>query len=121
SGFAKQNFETVKCDCSEISCPARLAHAARGRIVFDVSHSDCGGHLSGTQLVSAFGPPPNCADPRHQFTGVEWLRKVIVGSEFEADDPVHVLAACRQKQYRSPRAVAHAPEDLEAIHTRKHD
>jgi hypothetical protein len=38
---------------------------------------------------TVFGPPPNMrADPRHKFRRVEWLRQIVIRSEFQANDLV---------------------------------
>ena len=61
------------------------------------------------------------ADARHQFPGVERLRKVIVGAQFEPDDAVFILAARRQHQHRQARFTPDAPQDLKTIEAGQHD
>jgi hypothetical protein len=59
------------------------------------------------------------ADARGQFARVERLRQIIVGAQFQPDDPVHIFPARRQHDHRH-LLVCGAAQDLESIHARQH-
>ena len=59
-------------------------------------------------------------DPRHQLARLEGLGQVVVGSELEADDAVHHVAARGEHDDRHAARLADLPADGEAVHARQH-
>ena len=53
--------------------------------------------------------------------GVKGFGKVIVGADFEADNPIDVVAACRQHQHGNTRTRANPAQYVEAVGPGKHD
>src|SRR5580693_9367832 len=49
-----------------------------------------------------FGTAQYRFDSCRELTGIKWLRKVIVGSEFQSDDAIDILDAGGQHQYWNP-------------------
>ena len=78
--------------------------------------------LAVAQLVSFLaaaigrGAPQNALDPGDELAWIERLRQVVVGTDLETDDLVHVLVTSGQHQDRHVGALAHAAADLDAVH-----
>jgi hypothetical protein len=63
------------------------------------------------------------ADAGDEFAGVERLGQVIVGPEFQPDNPVDIFAARRQHKYRQRRRPPRSPDatqSLESVQPRQH-
>jgi hypothetical protein len=68
--------------------------------------------------------PEGGADPGREDLGAVGLYDIVVGPELEARHDVGVLAPGRRHDDGDalpPRAGLHPPQELEAIHARKHD
>jgi len=66
-------------------------------------------------------PPQDRLEPRQQLARVERLGQIIIGAEFEPDNPVGVLAARGQHQDRHVALRAQAAADFEPIDIGQHD
>ena len=117
-GLAQQNFEQIEFHRSKFNRVPRAQHISRCRIEFDVANSEhLRHHVSCSHRLRAAQDRP---DSSHQFARVEWLRKIIVGADFQSNNAVDILAARRQQQYRNLRHTANAPQHFEAIDAREH-
>jgi hypothetical protein len=76
-------------------------------------------HASAVYLV--LGAPQDGSNARRQFARIERLRKIIVGSQLQADDAIDVFAARGQHQNRNAAGGAHALQNLESIQARQHN
>jgi len=72
-------------------------------------------------LSDPAGAPQQGAEAGEEFAGRKGLRQVVVGTEFEADDAVHLLATAGEHHDGHFGLRADAAEDLKAIAARHHD
>ena len=59
--------------------------------------------------------PQHRMDPRGELARVERFRQVVVGADFESDNPVHVFAAGREQNNGHRRAAPQAAQDFESV------
>ena len=64
--------------------------------------------------------PQDGMDARRQLARIEWLREIVVGAQFEADDAVDIFAARRQHQNRLMLDLAKLPQYFKTVETRQH-
>ena len=64
--------------------------------------------------------PQQGAHARDQLPGRERLGDVIISAQFEAEHPIHLLAACGQHHHRCPAAFAEAAQKVQAGSTGQH-
>jgi len=69
----------------------------------------------------ALGAAGDGAEAGEEFAGGEGLRQVVVGADFEADDPVGLVAPGGEHENRDVGPGADAAEDFEAIDAGEHD
>src|SRR4249920_1166788 len=67
------------------------------RINFDLAHPHRA-RSQGTLKASQYS-----FYPRHQFSRTEWLRNVVIGSQFEPQYPIRFTAFGREKNYGDHR------------------
>jgi len=84
----------------------------------DRPHGKFVGHAAAAG--AAVGAPQNCANSRHQFPRVERFAQVIVGAEFEAHDPINIIAAGGEHQDRRFVGSAKCAQNIEAADARQH-
>ena len=53
--------------------------------------------------------------------GVERLGQVIIGSDFQAKNAVHIFSACGENQHRNRRRGAQPPQNIEPAHAGEHE
>ena len=61
------------------------------------------------------------ADAGDQFARAERFGHIVIGAQFQTDDPVDLVIACRQKQDRHFRRAAQVPADIQPVHFRQAD
>src|SRR5437762_9649707 len=65
--------------------------------------------------------PQDRSDSRHQLARIERLRQIIVGTNLESYNSVHIFAARGQQQDRDTRSVTKSPKNIKAVQRWKHD
>ena len=66
-------------------------------------------------------PSKNSPETRDQLTRIERLGEVIICTELEPDNPIHLFAARRGDDHGDLRTRAHSPKKLKAVETGEHD
>jgi hypothetical protein len=50
--------------------------------------------------MTAGSTTQNSADPRQQLARIARLGQIVVGTDFQTDDAIHIVASCRENQNR---------------------
>ena len=66
------------------------------------------------------GSAQDGANSGDQFARVEWFWHVIIGTNFQAENPVDVLAARGEDQHRNRRLGTQSTQDIEPSHAGQH-
>ncbi len=90
---------------------------AAARIDAEVAVGD---HLGLEIAPLGRGPAQDRLDPSDELARIERLRQVVVGTDLEPDDLVHVLVASGQHQDRDIGCLAQTPAHLDPVDVRKH-
>ncbi len=98
---------------TSIALPSRVTCRLTG-----IEHHAVDLHAAAVRL--GFGAAQNGFYAGRKLARIEWLRKVIVGPELQADNAVDVLAASGQHQHWNPALGAKSLEDLEAVQAGQH-
>ena len=88
-----EHHEQIELVAGEVADRAAEPRHARAQIDFEAAEAQ---HVVTRRLRR--GTPEQRLDAGQQFARLEGFGQVVVGSEFEADDAVHRLAARRQHQ-----------------------
>ncbi|GAA3206779.1 hypothetical protein GCM10020256_02000 [Streptomyces thermocoprophilus] len=73
----------------------------------------------GTGAGGALGAAGHRAHAGHQFAHAERFREIVVGSQFQAEHPVGLLAARAEDDDGHVGDLADAPADVDAVHVRQ--
>src|SRR5262245_44508322 len=90
-------------------------HADQGGGPIEVERTD-----ADWVLASARAPAQHRLHAGHQLARFEWLRHVVIRSEFEPYDPIVDRSACREHDDRHATALAHLAAHGESIDFRQH-
>ncbi len=111
-----QRLEQSELDIGKLQSRAVLHDPARGRIQFQILNAQDFLFGNGRAGVAA----QNRTHAGQQFARIEGLGQIVVGSELETDDAVHIFSARRQQQDVHRRLGANPFQHLEAVYARQH-
>jgi len=122
SSFAQQDVQQIKSDGGQLDRLAILANDSSGRIKLNITDPHDFGDLSldGSALFSGLGSTQDGTNAGHQFARIERLGKIVVRTDFQAYNSVHIFPAGRKQQDGNARSVPYSSQNVEAIHARQH-
>uniref|UniRef100_E6QK61 Uncharacterized protein n=1 Tax=mine drainage metagenome TaxID=410659 RepID=E6QK61_9ZZZZ len=128
SGGEHKRAEEFELDVCEVESYTAAERGASAGIEFDVSDGEMpdagvgrGSVFAGNSTGGSGAAAKDGADAGEQFARVEWLGKIVVGTDFKANNAVDVFAAGGEQEDADLRACAQASQHLEAIEAGKHD
>ena len=96
-------------------------HASRARIQFQARNREPVGMRGSFRHGFGYNvPSQNSPQPGKQFARIEGLGQVIVRTDLQADNPVHIFAPSSQQQHTHLRSSPQTPQNLKTVHSRKH-
>ena len=94
---AHQRSEQLKFDVGQVQLYVVAAGGSSAAIEFDSAHGEVPDRRP--RLPVGRAAPQDSPDASQQLARIEWLGKIVVGADLEADDAVDVFAARRQQQH----------------------
>lgn len=119
---AREHASWLTNECrQELDLGARELHRAltRDHAHAVQVHCDVARANEATRLGGELAAPEDGADARDDLLRAERLHDVVICAELKADEPVRLLTAGGKDDERHARALAEAPDDVEAVHVRQ--
>src|ERR1700678_3640713 len=115
---AHQRCEQLKFDIGQVQLDVVAAGGSSAAIEFDSTYGEVPDRWPGRPVGRA--APQDGPDAGQQLARIEWLGKIVVGADLEADDAVDVFAARRQQQHADLGAGAQPAQNFESIEAGQH-
>ncbi len=109
-GDSHQSRKEIEFDGSQIDGHPGAAHGASPAVELDGSDGDRAADWTRRSRSSQ-----DCADARDQFSGIEWLRQVIIRAHLEPVDAVVRVPAGSQHQNRGAGVLPDVAQDIEPV------
>ena len=106
-GQEREQVELTGREGNDLAGPAGLATTQVDLQVSDGDHLLRGGALP--------RPPQNGPHPCHQLPGREGLDQIVVRSQLQPENAVHLVVACREEQHRHGASGPDSAADVEAV------
>jgi len=118
-----EHGEEVELECGQLDC--LVVHAHQPSAFVDLQPLGPGAGPRGWDRAGSCArvgarPAKQGLQASDEFAWREWLGEIVVGADSEPDDPVDLLAACRQHQDVCVGEGPHLPAHLDAVHARQH-
>jgi hypothetical protein len=114
-----QRMEQGKFNSRKGDLGILLVHCSRTDINGDIIGNDFAWH--GRVGTRVFAAPLDCADAGHQFTRIERLGQVIVGTHLQADNPIDFITPGGQHDHRNGGEVAELAQQIKTVQPRQHN
>src|ERR1700677_2933317 len=115
---AHEQFEHAEFRAGERHRLIRDVYQMRSGMQGDRPDGEFVGHAAARRADA--GPAQDRTNARHQLTRIEGLAQVVAGAEFQANDPVDIVAARREHQDRRLVGRSQFAQHVEAADARQH-